>query len=799
MTSSLNRRNGTIAALTALLLLMLGLLQAAPAFADSADAETGIAVQAETGYQGKAKDMVWQPVKLTLTNRTAKDLKGELAVSVYVPYGGQSTDYVVPVELPRSTPIEVTMMLPGVSLNKDTNRIRFFEGGVKSGKEVKVGLEYLTNQLTASFMIGVVSRDPDTLNFMPTLNQKGYAIEVVPLKAEQLAEQAAAYDMLDALVLNDVPTATLSGEQVEAIVTWVKRGGTLILAGGAGYAKTAEAFADITPVKPGGTETLKALPALESYGGKPLPAESAVTVSTGELAAGNVIVSENGLPLAAKRAIGRGEALYVAFDPSLEPFASWSGSPAVWAQLLQKNLLPLQPGLKMGYDNRFWGLQQIADMFPSLNPPDIRILFVCFLIYLVLVAPVIYLLLYKIDKREWAWWLIPAVSVATSIVIFLVGVADKRTMMTHSVQTIELTGLGDGFQTGVTAIFSPTGGTVRASFPEQMRVLTYPNRNNPGGGLRLDNTEQVTVGESATTVVWSDVPYWSTRKGWIEGRKVDDAGRFDIKTSYENGSLRIDVTNGTPTALTNVHVLMNGGAYKLGDLAPGGTATATVPGFPQTAPPAYVDYGLLLFPQGPNTRNDEFARERALAANYMNRYQDSPLPLEPVVVGFSRDGNLWFEVNGKQVKTDNVTLWVQPFRLESVQDGRYYVPPGTVQPFVTDNRMEQMARDQDGTMTLTRGELEFEYRLPEAAGVDYESLRIYPDNRFGQQNRIQWSIWDAAAGEWTELQLGSGTLDLGEQSPNYVADGGIIRMKAAVAAQADTRLPGIGLEGKVKR
>ncbi|GIQ66552.1 hypothetical protein PACILC2_51200 [Paenibacillus cisolokensis] len=107
----------------------------------------------------------------------------------------------------------------------------------------------------------------------------------------------------------------------------------------------------------------------------------------------------------------------------------------------------------MGYDNRFWGLQQIADMFPSLNPPDIRILLVCFLIYLVLVAPVIYLLLYKIDKREWAWWLIPAVSVATSIVIFLVGVADKRTMMTHSVQTIELTGLGDGFQTGVTAIF----------------------------------------------------------------------------------------------------------------------------------------------------------------------------------------------------------------------------------------------------------------------------------------------------------------------------------------------------------
>ncbi len=228
------------------------------------------------------------PAHLTLTNRTNTDLKGEVVISVISPYGGMTTDYVVPVELPKETPVELTVSLPGTQLSKDNNKIRFFEGASAKGKEVAIiGKAFLDSNGTADYTFGVLASDPDTLNFMPSLNVRGYQISVMPLTPEQLPDEASLLDYFDVLAINDVATSDWSEQQVAAITGWISKGGTLILSGGAGYSKTAKAFAAIAPVEPdGGTVSQPISPEMVNAGEAKSASAGDMTLSTGKLAAG---------------------------------------------------------------------------------------------------------------------------------------------------------------------------------------------------------------------------------------------------------------------------------------------------------------------------------------------------------------------------------------------------------------------------------------------------------------------------------------------------------------------------------
>ena len=93
----------------------------------------------------------------------------------------------------------------------------------------------------------------------------------------------------------------------------------------------------------------------------------------------------------------------------------------------------MQQGYTNG-NNTYWSFQQIVDEFPSISPPNFGLLLVMFIIYMIVVAPVLYLVLRRVDKREWSWWLIPLISIICGAAIFFFGAENKRFMSTHSVQ-----------------------------------------------------------------------------------------------------------------------------------------------------------------------------------------------------------------------------------------------------------------------------------------------------------------------------------------------------------------------------
>jgi hypothetical protein len=774
------------AALAALLALMLTWPVQLPA---AAATEEGIELRWELGFQSVYKGGKYARLLLTLTNRTGRDLRGDV---VFAYNDGFPKEIAVAAELPRDTPIVVAMTVPGMNYTKDNNRIRFDEGGAGSRRQVDLLTDqpYLMSSGVFSTTVGVVARDPDTLNFLALLGSRGYDIRTIMLGEDDLPSDSLQLGALDMLVLNDVPTGGWTKERIDAIRGWVIRGGTLIVSGGAGYAKTADAFADLVPVAPGGTAVLESTRVLEAIGGEPLASAVPVTVSTGTLQAGSVTLADGGIPISAVRPYGSGHVVYAAFDPSLEPFAGWGGSPALWERILGgAGLLASGFQVHYGYNYDFWNYDSVLAFFPSLKPPKIGNLSLFFLVYVLLAAPVLYLVLRKFDRREWMWWLIPALSVVCSVAIFTMGSADKRAMKAHSVRAVQLAGDGWADRSAAAAVFVPNGGNVNVAFGGAGLAVPLRDDDLVSGGvgdLRGGKLFRMADGEAAAE--WRDVPYWSIRKAWVHLGASPGYGRFDTEFGYDNGLYHLNITNNTAADLTHVHVLADGVAHRVGDLKRGESGTIAVPyvgglrfGI------GYGSFGDQIFPGG-RGGNDPHVRERGLLDAYLFDRRNNGIDAgAPLIIGFSADGEGWFKVNGSEVPSDNVTLWVQALDLSS-PDGA----AGIVRPVVTRNTMREFS-GYDNLLQMSDGALEFEYTLPWRE-EPYRAFTIRHSETVSTTGAAL-SVWNAETGEWEPVPMNVDAFTLPGPAASYVTDRNTVRMQLELTGSFAWRLPDLVLEG----
>ncbi|WP_155985671.1 DUF7408 domain-containing protein [Paenibacillus gorillae] len=748
----------------------------------------GIAVQAAVGYQGNVKEGKWAPARLTLTNMTKADLKGEVVITIAGNFGG-SSDYIVPAELPQGSDVELTIAIPGMTLNEKNNLIRFYKGSYKSGEKVgiKIGSPYLISSSIVNYTIGVLASDPDTLNFMPSLNVQGYNLSVIPLKEEQLPNSSILLDYFDLLVINDVATSGWDEQRVKAIEDWVRAGGTLMLSGGAGYSKTAQAFETIAPLKQEGTSSLTNPASLSKESGKEWKSAAPVTVSTGSVIEGNTVLSENGIPLAITRSVGSGSVMYVAFDPSLEPIASWNGSELVYAKLLKDSLSPIMQGNMVQYSNSYWNIQNIIDRFPSINPPKFGLLLWMFVLYMVIAAPVLYFLLKRLDRREWTWWLVPTLAIVMGVAIFIFGAEDKRSFLAHSVSIVELTPEGGGVRSGAFGVFSPNGGTIKAHFDHAIPLR--PLSNEGGGQLNLSGNTQVLMNDQGTTMQWNSVAYWSTRKAWYDGIALDKStGNFGLAYRSNNGAQQLEVTNHTKAAMHHVALIISGNLINVGDLAPNEAKAVSIPSVPSANSGMYYPFSSALFPYGNGRDDGKYNRHRELMDMYWNSTNPASQML-PRVIGFSEDHAPMFQVNNDAVRTDNLTMWVQQIgTLISQNDGRVTVPAGAMQPVVTTQTMQRLDHYGDGNMNFSPGELEFEFHVPNEK-AKYDKLSF---SMLANTTNLQWLIFNAASGDWVPA---AAEMD----AKMYIDPSNTIRMKMVAATDGDARLPMIGLEGVAVR
>ncbi|NJO84026.1 MAG: hypothetical protein HC828_15390 [Blastochloris sp.] len=110
---------------------------------------------------------------------------------------------------------------------------------------------------------------------------------------------------------------------------------------------------------------------------------------------------------------------YIAADPNAEPLRGWDRLDELWLSLMTST--GARPGWSRGFVS--WeDAARAAEILPGIDPlPDILPLCGFLGLYIALIGPLNYLILNRLNRREWAWLTIPLLIVIFSGVAWAIG------------------------------------------------------------------------------------------------------------------------------------------------------------------------------------------------------------------------------------------------------------------------------------------------------------------------------------------------------------------------------------------
>jgi hypothetical protein len=606
------------------------------------------------------------------------------------------------------------------------------------------------------------------------------------LTLADLPERSEPLEGLSAIVWAENSSA-LTETQRRSIERWVGSGGQLVIVGGADWQARTAGFADILPLD--GITAVDDVPhaSLASWAGADDAAAEAGTISSGTLRDGAraLIRAGDGTILASMRPVGGGRVILLGTDLATEAYRGWEGSPRLWARLLPTT----------GALEEFFGgfppedaqnaMGTALSNLPSLEVPPAELLLVVIVAYILLIGPISYVVLRRIDRRELAWVTAPLLVVVFTACSFGIGSSMKGSdVIVNQISLIRSSGAGGAATVeSYAGVFSPERATYDLTVDDDALMAK----------LR-------TAGFDGTLKSASDVIIEQGDPAHLRGLAIGvfgfEAVRADaiverepvLATSWrtEGGNLIGTVTNeGTLPVQDVAYVSGSGGDMIAPELAPGDSASFTVEStnFNGSSASDQV-YGFGGFDSGSEAQRRILVRRQVIDAlvgfgGVMRGVDLGPSASRgPYVIGWRDEpGPVPIVVDG--LDTQNYTHTVE------VVSVRPTLGPGQVEVGPSQMSVAVLSTEGDassggpGTVLLGDGTVTYSVALPlDATGMDVSELEILvgpdPSMVLGDQGQFGgfWpegftlEVRDPVSGTWSVLG------DISQQSAFEIDDPG---------------------------
>jgi len=574
--SNVKRKLGKFTFIASVFLLALTL--SAPAHAQQQ--KTGVKLSVEAAYEGYYRSGEWLPVLVSVSN-TGPGISGLLRLTAPDLGTAVSDAYNTPIDLPQQSSKQVFLYLP-VSEQAHQVKVELVSGD----RIVANDTRDLTLLRQNDMLFALVTDSPRGIIDLKAIRSGLGDAYQANWHVENIPRMSAALRGLDALILMDVDSGALVFEQRQAIRDWVLAGGHLIVTGGPNWQKTQAGIADLLPMQPSTTTTLTALPSITEFAGKPKTALNAASGSSVVLTQGKlvpdaqVLAEQSGVPLIARHNLGGGLVDYIAFDPGLSPFDTWSDRGAFWFNLIATDIQ--RPSWSDGITDPS-SAYNAANYVTGLRLPDVLQLVLFLGFYIALIGPINYLILWRFKRREWAWFTIPAIVLVTAVIYYLTGFSLRGTQaIVNRLAVVQVWPGGERGQVdAIIGVLAPRRGAYDLSV-ESNYTLRAINGDDKAGNTFGPSTALSLYGgqnyeargfpvEAGTTVAFTSSGYTTTTP--IEGQATITLteGSYSRLQSQNNSAARISgtVRNTTGMVLQDVVVLSMGGSQLIGTLNPG--------------------------------------------------------------------------------------------------------------------------------------------------------------------------------------------------------------------------------------
>ncbi|HTK44896.1 MAG TPA: hypothetical protein VL749_06060 [Patescibacteria group bacterium] len=531
---------------------MAAIALAAGPLALTGSAAGTLTMNAKLLLQGHARAGAWAAVEVDLQN-DGPAISGELRMD-----GGSQSNarYGMAVNLPTTSRQTFILHVQPPAFG------RTVKVDLVSGDKVidSVSVAYLVHEST-QLVVGVLAERSQALIGEIDLppNTNGARAAIVPLTVADLPDRAEGWSVLDRLVWQDVDSNQLSTEQIGALRHWLAAGGRLVIVGGSAGISTMSAFPDdILPYRPTATLDIDPTSLVSLLG--PLPANaSQLPAMAGPVAHGRALATSGDQAVAAELTYGSGRVTLLGFDPTTKWLAESKSVEAMWRAALPARTAD---GAQLIDDTQ---LVQSVYQLPSLRLPPTSGLLILIGAYIVIIGPINYFVLKRLDRRELAWITMPLLVLAFTAASFGYGFLLRGTdVLVNEVALVR--GAPDATEASAQVyfgVFSPTRATYQVSLP-QGALVAAPIADPLGqGGSTLDILQgtgqqlpsmvrNLSVGTSSLRVVRAELPV--------------EAPRMKASLALDNNELKGTFENLSDEKLESVAVVLGSAVAVLGDV-----------------------------------------------------------------------------------------------------------------------------------------------------------------------------------------------------------------------------------------
>jgi len=484
------------------------------------------------GYRANQEELAQKNMSQISNNQSAR-----FKMEILVPAGAKKEfQMVIPGDLAVSLPA-VELLSEGVTLAY--SRV---EGAAVSGNRVVLALSEDIMGSGLQTWAAEGNGPPIALKYLPAKS--------VPQEVGDL--------MVADLIMADAASAEgLTKPQVRALNDWVHLGGWLVLFGSTGGIEDG-LFADLSPVRVTGSKQITG-----TLGG--LRSGGPVTVATGDLVDAKALIAKDGVPVLANRSFGRGQVLYCGIAPG----QLGKEMPGIWSILTgnatgiqvsgEQILFPEKQNLSRDY---LYSLVDASSYISQLKGPSEELLFGLWLIYIVAIGPLLYLILRRFDRRDWAWGVIPAGALLATLGFYMLAPSHRipgqlaQTLASVDILAPQLAEIHAG-----ATLVSAHGGDLAVQGADGMYMVPANNQGSLDGGKGV-----VYQGAENFRVEFSDVKFGSLRQVYASGIERN-LGSIEGKLYLTGDKLKGQLVNKTRFNLRDAQLVFDGKVITIGNFS----------------------------------------------------------------------------------------------------------------------------------------------------------------------------------------------------------------------------------------
>ncbi len=547
--------------------------------------KTDLEIQATIGYDNVVKVSKGNPLEVTVQN-FGGDIEGYIR-TYYDVNGNQKVEMDKEIQIAGNTTKVFRLYLPVYRIQKS------FDVELVVGNDVVASTTAKPTQTIAPYQstMGILSDYPDDYRYLndmewmipegiqqeqdtfrnnyyqstmdETNQEEDNRLKAIFLEEIEPLKDSEGMGFFSALMIGQTDALRDQEEAAHTLYDWVNNGGIL-------FAERETILPDsLDTIVWGASESMEPLSDNEQR----FSGEVSYALAT-DMDDSTKAIYVAGIPVAYDTAIGSGHIIRLAVDLKQAPISDWNRNGYFFESLIQS--LELRTASKYYFDDyaNWYDLENL----PSEKRPPFGVMGVILFFYILVVGPLSYFVLKRKDKREWMWITIPAISLLSIVIIYLVGFSSRYDKPIENSISYITQQQGTNYMDvqSTIGIFNNKQGDMTIDWNKNEAIQAMLEDSSYYDDQKVEKKKVIGrhVDGERNRYIQSDVGVWSlVRLSGSKAIPLEDTSNQEVTVKVLDGEIGFEVTNRLPLDIDYAFLIWGNTVYPLGNFESGETTT----------------------------------------------------------------------------------------------------------------------------------------------------------------------------------------------------------------------------------